>query len=272
MDGVACYGRCMLQHGVDDTALPPGAPPVESLAATYRRLRAAQKPPAKGSPAYSVFVNRRLGRFLAAAAYRLSLTPDQVSLISAAFSATGIALVALGPATLPAGVAVTVLLGVGYALDSADGQLARLRGGGRPAGEWLDHVLDAAKEPALHLAVLIAWYRSYDLRGAALLAPIAYTLVAAVLFFATWITDQMRRAHPAAMPAPADGSRAAVLRSVLVLPTDYGVLLLSFVLLAWRPAFAAVYALLLAGTALYLLAALPKWFREVSRLPSPART
>jgi len=261
----------MVQHGVHETVVPP-AFPRESLTATYRRLRSAQKPPAKGSPAYSRFVNRRLGRFLAAAAYRLALTPNQVSLVSAAFSATGITLVALAPATVATGVAVTAMLGVGYALDSADGQLARLRGGGRPAGEWLDHVLDAVKEPALHLAVLIAWYQRYELRGAALLVPVGYTLVATVLFFATWITDQMRRAHPAFTPPPADGSRAAVLRSVIVLPTDYGALLLTFLLLAWRPAFTTAYTLLLAGTALYLLAALPKWFREVSAFSSPART
>ena len=258
----------MVQHGVSDAAALPGSQPTEPLVATWRRLRSAQKPPAKGSPAYSRFVNRRLGRFLAAAAYRLSLTPDQVSLISAAFTASGIAVVALvRPAPLT-GVAVSLLLAVGYAFDSADGQLARLRGGGRPAGEWLDHVLDAGKTSALHLAVLIAWYRFYDLRGAALLVPIGYTLVAAVHFFATWITDQMRRAHPAFAPATADAGGPGVLRSLLVLPTDYGLLLLAFVLLPWQPGFVAVYTLLFAGTALFLLAALPKWFREVSRFPS----
>jgi phosphatidylglycerophosphate synthase len=258
----------MLQEGVSDAAALPGSQPTEPLVATWRRLRSAQKPPAKGSPAYSRFVNRRLGRFLAAAAYRLSLTPDQVSLISAAFTATGIALVALvRPAPLT-GVAVSLLLAVGYAFDSADGQLARLRGGGRPAGEWLDHVLDAVKTSALHLAVLVAWYRFYELRGPALLVPIGYTLVAAVHFFATWITDQMRRAHPAVAPA-AGATGPGLLRSLLVLPTDYGLLLLTFVLLAWQPGFITVYTLLFAGTALFLLAALPKWFREVSRFPSP---
>ena len=29
-----------------------------------------------------------------------------------------------------------------------------------PAGEWLDHVVDSVKTSALHLAVLIGWYRA----------------------------------------------------------------------------------------------------------------
>lgn len=267
----------MIHDGLTDAGdvrqLPPpeppsGSRPPETVRATWQRLRAAQKPPAKGSPAYSRFVNRRMGRLLAAVAYRLSMTPNQVSLVSAAFTATGIVLVATVRPTVASAVAVTAALVIGYALDAADGQLARLRGGGTPAGEWLDHVLDAIKTSALHLAVLIAWYRFYELRGATLLVPMAFTVVAAVLFFATWITDQMRRQYPDAAPAPADGSRTAVLRSLLVVPTDYGVLVLTFVTLAWQPVFVALYGLILAGAGLFLLAALPKWFREMSALPA----
>ena len=51
------------------------------------------------------------------------------------------------------------LLVVGYAFDAADGQLARLRGGGIIAGEWLDHMVDAIKVASLHLAVLVGLYR-----------------------------------------------------------------------------------------------------------------
>jgi phosphatidylglycerophosphate synthase len=238
-----------------------------SFGSTIRRLAAAQKPPAQGSPAYSRFVNRRLGRVLAAASHQAGLTPDQVSAVSAVCSAIGVALVALVPPTGWSAFAVTVALVLGYAFDSADGQVARLRGGGTPAGEWLDHVLDAFKTAAVHLSVLICWYRFYGLDNAGwYLVPIAFTLVASGLFFAMWVTDRFRRAFPDQAPPPATASRAAVLRSLLVAPTDYGVLILSFVLLAVPAAFMTVYGLLLAGTALFTAAALPKWFREVSRL------
>ena len=63
-------------------------------AGSYRsaldRLADAQKS-SKGAPAYSRFVNRRAGRYLAAAAYRLGLTPNAVTAISALFSFAGIA-------------------------------------------------------------------------------------------------------------------------------------------------------------------------------------
>ncbi len=52
----------------------------------------------KGAPAYSRYINRRLGRYLAAAAYALHMTPNQVTLVSATFSYGAIAAIALaGP-------------------------------------------------------------------------------------------------------------------------------------------------------------------------------
>ncbi|HJG50865.1 MAG TPA: CDP-alcohol phosphatidyltransferase family protein, partial [Brachybacterium faecium] len=98
---------------------------------SYRQLAYAQKGHARGAPAYSVYVNRRLGRALAAGAHGLGLTPNQVSLVSAAHSFAAILLIALVPASIPAGFFIALLLVLGYAWDSADGQVARLRGGGR---------------------------------------------------------------------------------------------------------------------------------------------
>lgn len=247
------------------TPAGPAAPGWSAFRRTLRDLGAAQKPPATGSPAYSRFVNRKIGRVLAAAAFHTGLTPNQVTAISAAFSTAAIALIALVRPGALTGVAATVLLLVGYAFDSADGQLARLRGGGSPAGEWLDHVVDSVKTSALHLAVLIAWFRFYDVSPRTLLVPLTFALVGAVFFFVQILTDFLRRAHPGQAPAPADSSRAAALRSLAVVPTDYGLLCLLFVILGWQQGFVLAYSLVLAGTVAFLLVALPKWFREVSR-------
>ncbi|MFI7589621.1 CDP-alcohol phosphatidyltransferase family protein [Spongisporangium articulatum] len=245
------------------TSTGPTAKP--GFTETVRRLASAQKPPAKGSPAYSRFINRKIGRVLAAGAYQLNLTPNQVTLISACLSAAGIALIPLvAPSALTA-VLIPFLLLLGYAFDSADGQLARLRGGGSPAGEWLDHVVDSIKVSALHLAVLIGWYKFYDLPDAALLIPIGFALVQAVFFFVQILTDQLRRAHPSQAPPAADGSLTATIRSIMVWPTDYGVLCIVFALIAWQTGFVVAYTVMGAGTLLFLVAALPKWFREVSR-------
>ncbi|MCF7553839.1 CDP-alcohol phosphatidyltransferase family protein [Pseudonocardia sp. WMMC193] len=250
-------------------AVATPSPPSSSMRETLRRLRSAQKPPATGSPAYSRFVNRRIGRVLAAASFHLGLTPNQVTAISAAFSAAAIAAMALAPPHPLTALLIAIGLLLGYAFDSADGQLARLRGGGTPAGEWLDHVVDSVKAAALHLAVLIGWFRFWDATQASpalLLLPIGFTLVSAVFFFVQILTDQLRRSRPDRAPKPADASLKAVLRSVAVAPTDYGLLCVLFVLFAWPPVFAVAYTLMLAGTVLFLLAALPKWYREMAAL------
>ncbi|WP_309232679.1 CDP-alcohol phosphatidyltransferase family protein [Actinotalea sp. JY-7885] len=235
------------------------------------RLASAQKAAAPGAPAYSVLVNRPVGRLLAAWAFRRGLTPDAVTGISAAFTFTGIALVALVGPGLWTAVLVPLALVVGYAFDSADGQVARLRGGGTVAGEWLDHVVDAIKISTLHLAVLVMAYRFLDLPSDAwLLVPVAFTAVASVSFFAMILNDQLKLNHALART----GARVAgaaprpvpLLRRLLVLPTDYGVLCLAFVLLAAPTAFYAAYTVLLAGCAGHLALALVKWRGDMVRL------
>ena len=159
---------------------------------------------------------------------------------------------------------IGLLLIVGYALDSADGQLARLRGGGSPAGEWLDHVVDAAKTSSLHLAVLVGWFRFLELPSQALLlVPLGYAIVAAVLFFAMILNDFLRRSRATGRPRP--DAEGGGIRSLLVLPTDYGVLCIAFLLFGAPGVFVPVYGLLFIANAAYALLALPKWFREMSR-------
>ena len=238
----------------------------ERFGQTLARLSSAQKG-ATGAPAYSRFVNRRLGRVFAAAAYHLGLTPNAVTAVSAAFTATGIALIALRPPTWAVAVAVTACLVVGYALDAADGQLARLRGGGSPAGEWLDHMVDAVKASSLHLAVLIALYRSDLVEPVMLLVPIGYCVVDAVTYFGTMLNEALRAQHGAPTRAQATDRRPSVLRSLLVLPTDYGLLCCVFLTFGLPALFIPLYTLLFAAAAAFLLLASVKWFREIGRLP-----
>lgn len=84
------------------------------------------------------------------------MTPNQVTLVSAAFTFASITAIALAGPTWALGVLVWAGLVVGFAFDSADGQLARLTGRGGPDGEWLDHVVDCAKMVLVHTAVLIS--------------------------------------------------------------------------------------------------------------------
>lgn len=240
---------------------------MESTGTVLRELRGAQKS-AKGVSLYSRYVNRPAGRVFAAAAYRLGMTPNQVTLVSAAFTFAALASVAL---VRPGwGLAVLVYLGlaVGFALDSADGQLARLTGRGGPDGEWLDHVVDCAKMILVHTVVLISFHRYFGLGSDAwLLLPLGFLFVAVLTFCAGLLREQLGKA--AARSASAGGAPAGPvsrLRAVVLLPADYGVFCLVFLLLGDETAFRTGYAVLAAVHALFLVAFLAKWFRELRAL------
>ena len=102
---------------------------------------------------------------------------------------------------------MTVVLVLGYAFDAADGQLARLRGGGSLLGEWLDHMIDSVKVAALHLAVLVTLYRNFDLDPLWFAVPIGFTVVSSVHFFGMILVDLLARFRRASvgMPTPALG-------------------------------------------------------------------
>ncbi|MGY1699127.1 CDP-alcohol phosphatidyltransferase family protein [Geodermatophilus sp. SYSU D00766] len=247
------------------TRAPARPAPGETLAHTVARLAGAQKG-AHGAPAYSRFVNRPAGRVLAALAFHRGLTPDAVTATSAVVTFSAIATVALAPHSWWVGVLVALALALGYALDSADGQLARLRGGGTPAGEWLDHVVDAAKTVCIHLAVLVGLFRQGEVGDGWLLVPVGFAVADVLYFSAMLLNDALRAAHGAPTRAAPAAGRAGVLRSLVVLPTDYGVLCLVFVLLGSAPAFLSAYGLLALCTAAFVLAGLPRWRREMTRL------
>jgi phosphatidylglycerophosphate synthase len=243
----------------------------ETYRQTLARLRAAQKPAGRGAPAYSIYVNRKLGRFVAAWAYRAGLTPNQVTASSATMTFVAIALLAAVRPSFLLGLVVTVLLAAGYAFDSADGQVARLRGGGSAQGEWLDHVVDAIKSATLHAAVLIAAYRFLlpaDQRGW-LLLPLGFLAVASVSFAVFLLNDLLKAARAGRDTTSMIRTGSTPLRSLLGAPTDYGVLVYVFLLLGLPAAFFVVYGLLFLANLGYLALALPKWFRDMGALDTP---
>ncbi|MET7654097.1 MULTISPECIES: CDP-alcohol phosphatidyltransferase family protein [unclassified Streptomyces] len=230
------------------------------FAEVLRQLSAAQKP-AKGTSLYTRFVNRPAGRVLAALAYRVGATPNQLTVLAAVFTFPALAVVALLPPGPMMAVCVAASLAVGFALDAADGQLARGQRSGSPSGEWLDHVLDCAKIVTLHMAVLVSFYRFFALPSPALLlAPMLFQLAAVVIFFAGILTEKLKRLTPGEVPA---GSPPA-LRSVLLLPVDYGLTCLSFLFLGSQDLFLPVYCTLLLAHVLFMAAFLVKWYRELS--------
>jgi NADH:ubiquinone oxidoreductase subunit 3 (subunit A) len=120
----------------------------------------------------------------------------------------------------------------------------------------------------VHLAVLVAIYRFEVVdRGPLLLLPIGYCVVDAVTYFATMLNESLRARHGEPTRAQPSEQGASIARSLLTLPTDYGLLCCTFVILGAPSLFLAAYAVLFLAAAGFLAAASVKWFREMDRLP-----
>jgi phosphatidylglycerophosphate synthase len=242
---------------------------MSTISDAISELRTAQKS-SQGAPAYSRFVNRPIGRVLAAVAHRVGLSPNSVTLISGAVTMSGVAVIALVEPTWWSSVLISLLLVLGYALDSADGQVARLQGRSSLEGEWLDHMMDALKLATIHTAVLVSWYRWFDLDEKWLLVPLLFQVVGSVFFFGVILTDLLRRVArlraperevPVSKPRP-----TSVLYSLTVVPADYGLICLIFLTLWLEPVFVAIYSALAVINALVLGASGLRWFRAIRAL------
>ena len=186
-------------------------------------------------PAYTRWVNRRLARFFAATAYSAGASPNFVTFLSALVSFGGLAIVVFARPTPWIGIPIAVLLALGYVLDSADGQVARLGKRGSKAGEWIDHVVDSVRTPAIHLAVLIGLNSIATVNRWFLVVAIAYTLLSAGQFMSQILAEQLGGRIESTT------SERGAIKSFILLPTDSGVVCWIFLLWGLPQVFAWVY-------------------------------
>lgn len=237
---------------------------VARLASAVTSPTPTEKKASGRPPFYSAYVNRRLGYVVARALESTRVTPNAVTAASAAITFGAIALLVVFRPSWPLGADVAVLLAFGFVLDSADGQLARLRATSSATGEWFDHTVDCFKFSLLHLAVLVSFYRWPVFGHWILVLPLLFAVVSTVTFFGMMFIDQLRlRLTPAG-----DKGRAKVprWRRAAVITTDYGLLCFSFALLGWAKGFVVLYGALLVANLLFLCWNEFRWFGEISRL------
>lgn len=214
------------------------------FSAALQALRAAQKP-GGGVPAYTRWVNRRLARYGAAAAYALGWSANAVTAASAALSAAGVVVLLIAPISAATGIIAAALFAVGYVLDSADGQVARLSGSSSRAGEWLDHVVDALRIPAMHLAVLAALWLRGELGGWAFTVVAAYCVISVGQFMSQILAEQLGGRERARVQGP------GIRHSLVIAPTDTGVFCWLFALWGAPALFLGAYTALLLINAAY---------------------
>lgn len=247
----------------------------DSVSSIVTQLSAAQKTP-KSTSAYIVFVNRPIGRLFAAIAFKLGATPNGVTAISGIGTYLSAIALAFFGGTYPAAFIAGLALCLFYALDSADGQLARLQGGGSLRGEWLDHVLDGGKIVLLHSAVLSVLVQSGSVPlPLALGVPIVFMLASSLLYGGGTLINELKRRIPRNEDAETKPLVSAFtardwIMSVALLAPEHGVISLLVVLLPFSSVFLPIYAAAALVTATLCVAISIKWYRDLAQADADA--
>ena len=196
-----------------------------SFQSAWDALALVQKPKNDGHP-YTVYVNRSIGKILAVIAYSLGLTPNQLTLISFVLTFFGFSFLAVeGHKSMPGSICGVLILLLGFAFDSADGQLARLMNIKSAAGEWLDHTVDSLKIPLCHLTFVFIIYRTTpDLNNLIFFFMMMFSVVASAKFFSTEMKKKISLQNARSVPV------LGTLKRILLAPFDYGVLCFLFLL------------------------------------------
>lgn len=201
-----------------------------------------------GQPLTRAF-SQPLGAVLASLAARCSLSPNAVTLLALATSLAGAAMYASRDGATATWTAA-VLLQLGYALDCADGQLARVTGRTSRLGGWLDVYCDHVAIAGLSFALLFHLVARADGIGlpvsAAFLLVLLYTAGRTGSLYSSNLASVWRRNAPAGVP---DG-RSFPRRAFGVLVDTPTALLAVCVLREWPD---ALLAYLLAGGLLYVV-------------------
>ncbi|MBA2720921.1 MAG: CDP-alcohol phosphatidyltransferase family protein [Chloroflexi bacterium] len=102
-------------------------------------------------------VNRTAGAAIAVLVEANRVTPNLLSVVGLAVHAVAASILVLSSAPIfgSAWMAVLVLWQLAFSLDGADGQLARLRGGGSAFGAWLDTSADVVAHVMVYGALAV---------------------------------------------------------------------------------------------------------------------
>lgn len=224
--------------------------PVAPAYADFRKLRFS----AGGHP-LTRLLSQRLGARLAWLAYRIGLSPSAVTVLGLTVFLATAGLYATLPAGIGPALACLVLLQLGYALDCADGQLARATARTSAFGGWLDLACDYVRTVALAAAVLL-WLVT---RGQALeVATICTAVFLAGAAVHIHTAAVLRSSGPAELQPSAAGQR---LRWTVTALCDTATLLLLLAGLREAPALLAPYlaaiGILYLAISLYLVRARP---------------
>lgn len=160
----------------------------------YRRVRQLANP---RDGYIDRYINRRISSLITVALLPTSITPNQVTIASGVTGILAGVLIAFGGYWLPLIGALVFQLSV--ALDSVDGELARLKQQFSPYGDWLDIVTDTVATVAVFIGIAVAVGRDLGVESLYIAGGL---LVGANFITFPLITYLERRVFPTAPKTP----------------------------------------------------------------------
>jgi phosphatidylglycerophosphate synthase len=211
------------------------------------------------------------GALFAFLASRSKVTPNQLTLASGVLVVLAMGLMlGLGLGNWCGAIGVFVLMAVSYALDCADGQLARATGQCSKYGAWLDHVVDAGKIFVVHGSIGWMLLNASDEHG----YPVSWCFIGmflnmagSALYFFAW-NYKVMIAGEGLIVRLADKSAQSRVQMFQFSQqfTDYGWFPLLFILLFDPQKFALAYFLYGAGTFVIFMAYIVVSARYMAKL------
>ena len=199
-----------------------------------------------------------IGALFAFGASKVGLNPNQLTYLSGitVFLSMVIMFNKVGQGVLWAAV-VTLLSVVSYALDCADGQLARATNTCSKYGAWLDHVLDSSKTFIVNFTVgwmMINNEGLFKMSMGWVFIAMAVNITGSALYFFAWNYKVMIAGEGliSRLSNEATSNRVRIMKFYHQF-TDYGWFPLIFIFLAYPVKFAVVYLVYGCGTFLVFI-------------------
>jgi len=199
-----------------------------------------------------------IGAFLAFLASRVGMTPNHLTLLSGVLVSVSMVVMLYGTGKgIFWSLLVVFLSVISYALDCADGQLARATKQCSKYGAWLDHVLDAGKIFIVNFCVgwmLITKPQLFEMSFSLGFLAMVVNITGAALYFFAWNYKVMIAGEGLiARLSDETASNRVRLMKFYHQFTDYGWFPLIFFFLAFPAKFAQLYLVYGCGTFLLFM-------------------
>ena len=180
---------------------------------------------------YTVYINRKLGVIIANATPEF-VTPNGLSFFGFLVFIVGLFLL-VQSSTHVDSILVVIIFLFQYAIDSADGVLARKRKVSSDIGEWLDHSLDGIRIPLLHIAVLIFFFKSDGYINIVELSAFSLSIIAmSGNYISNILKVKILSVRSGSYVEKMVGMRRIGIKLMLI-PADFGIYYFIFLLLAF---------------------------------------